>query len=116
MDAGPAPSAHGALADDGSWQLAFDHDGATWLDMRMGLGELLTAETMTPDATILARIGWDALLGSTEEAADWDVRDEMRRPRPTAPTRHPFADVLLALADGGLGRPGRHRRPRRSSA
>lgn len=97
-------SAHGALADDGSWQVAFAHLGDTWLDLRFGLGEILDAQTLTPEATILARIGWETLFATFEEAADWDVRDEMRRTADEGPDAGtPFAEVLHALADGDWG-------------
>ena len=96
-------STHGALADDGSWQVAVDHTGDTILDMRFGLGELLEARTTTPRATILARIGWDALLASSDEAADWDLRGAMRTMADDTDATDPFGDVLRALADGHWG-------------
>lgn len=102
-------STHGALADDGSWQVALEHTGDTWLDLRFGLGEVLDAQTMTPEATILARVGWDTLFRMVDDTFDesgdqWDVRDEMRRTADTGPDAGtPFADVLHALADGDWG-------------
>lgn len=102
-------STRGALADDGSWQLALAHGGDTWLDLRFGLGEIMDAQTMTPEAAILARVGWDALFRMVEdtmgESRDaWDVRGEMRRTATEGPDAGtPFSDVLLALAEGGWG-------------
>lgn len=97
-------STHGALADDGSWQLALEHTGDTWLDLRFGLGEILDAQTMTPEATILARIGWETFFDVFDGAEQWDVRDEMRRTADAGPDAGtPFADVLHALADGDWG-------------
>lgn len=102
-------STRGALADDGSWQIALEHGGDTWLDLRFGLGEVLDAQTMTPEATILAQVGWDTLFrmvdDTFDESADqWDVRDEMRRTADTGPDAGtPFADVLHAWADGDWG-------------
>lgn len=99
-----ASSAHGALADDGSWQVAFDHRRATWLDLRFGLGEVLDARTMTPEATILARIGWEPLIAMIEEVEAWDVRGEMRRTADDpANAGDPLGAVLHALADGDWG-------------
>lgn len=98
----------GALGDDRSWRLAFVDGDVTWLDLRLGIGELLTADTLEPDTSVFLRLDlihivteFDRNIASRQQAVD--ELAEMRDTYPQWLGDSPLTDVVLAIIDGGWG-------------
>ena len=94
-------TAQGALGEDGSWRSAFVDGDTTWLDVRLGVGELLAAETLAPEASAYLRLdlpylvrNWGMFLGDPDR-----LRGEMEQGLEGSP----FLDVAVAIFDGGWG-------------
>jgi hypothetical protein len=93
----------GALGDDGSWRTAFVDGDTTYLDVRLGVGELLQAETLEPDTSVYLRLDipyvlreWALMVGaSTPEQLSRNVSEWLGG--------SPFEAVALAIAEGGWG-------------
>jgi hypothetical protein len=96
-----AHSAHGALGDDGSWRTALVDGDTTWLDVRLGVGELLAADSLAPEASAYLRLdlpylarNWGMFLGDLGQ-----LRAELERELEGSA----FLDVAVAIFDGGWG-------------
>ena len=91
----------GALGEDGSWRTALVDDGTTFLDVRLGVGELLAAQTLEPDASIYLRLDLPYLV---RHWGYWAPSpEELRREAVASLSDSPFQAVVLALIDGDWG-------------
>ena len=103
---------HGALGDDASFRAAWQRDETDLVDVRLDIGEVVRAESMTPDASIVTAVDAPALLAwfrDMQEVIDSfglfevptvdELREDVRRFIDDADLRR----VVLAVLDGGFG-------------
>ncbi len=99
---------HGALADDGSFRIAWERNGQNLADGRLDAAEVFTGDSMTPEAAFHLQLDIPALIKFfTEETAvdagEVPSIDELRRQAEGFITDTDFLAVVLAILDGEFG-------------
>ena len=107
-----------AHAADGSWRFASMVDGEPMMDLRLDLTELVAADTLTPDVTVLAQVDIGAMLeqfqqsmamaGELDPTLPTDATtlpdlDQLRAQASLFLPDGPLEDAVLAVLDGGFG-------------
>ncbi len=107
-----------ARADDGSYRFAAIDGEETAYDLRLSINELVAADTLTPEVTVLAMVDIEAMLDRFREMFDMmaDVDPSMPSMAPELPDltqlraqvkmfmpSGPVEDMVLAVMDGEYG-------------
>ncbi len=99
---------HGALADDGSFRIAWERNGQNLADGRLDAAEVFTGDSMTPEAAFHLQLDIPALIKFFTEETEVDAGevpsvDELRRQAEGFITDTDFLAVVLAILDGEFG-------------
>lgn len=107
-----------ARADDGSYRIAAMNGDQTTYDLRLDISQLVAADTLTPDVTVLAMVDIEGVLDQFRETFDMmaDVDPSMPSMAPELPDltqlraqakmlmpSGPVEDMVLAIMDGEYG-------------
>lgn len=107
-----------ARADDGSYRFAAIDGEEIAYDLRLSINELVAADTLTPEVTVLAMVDMEAMLDRFREMFDMmaDVDPSMPSMAPELPDltqlraqvkmfmpSGPVEDMVLAVMDGEYG-------------
>lgn len=99
---------HGALADDGSFRIAWERNGQDLIDGRLDANEVFSGASMTPEAAFHLRLDIPAILKFFTDETDVETNDipdvdELRRQAEGFITDTDLLAVVLAILDGEFG-------------
>ena len=104
---------HGALGEDQSFRTAWQRDDTDLVDVRLDWGEVLRADSMTPQAAIVGAVDWPAVrqwwldMASIDAGAvglaDLPGVDELKAEARRFIPEPDLLEVVLAILDGGFG-------------
>ncbi len=103
---------HGALGDDQSFRTAWRRDDTDLVDVRLGAGEVLRAESMTPEASLVGAVDVPAIATFVRDMAEVDgamlAAGMLDVEQLKAQARQFIEDeallrVVIAILDGGFG-------------
>lgn len=107
-----------ARADDGSFRVASIDGDQTVFDLRLGISQLVAADTLTPEVTVMGMVDIQSLLDQLRESFDLmaDMDPSMPSMAPELPDLSqmraqasmflpsgPVEDMVLAIMDGEYG-------------
>ncbi len=103
---------HGALGADQSFRGAWQRDASDLVDIRFGFGEVLRAESMTPEASLVGAVDVPAIIDWLRDMRETDPTmmgvwlpsvDELKSQAPMFIDDEELLQVVLAILDGGFG-------------
>lgn len=103
---------HGALGADQSFRTAWQRDETNLVDVRLGFGEVLRAESMTPDASLVGAVDVSAIIDWMRDMREVDPTmmgmwlpsvEELKSQAQMFIEDAELLRVVIAILDGGFG-------------